>query len=353
MSRLIYCAVWVLLLSSCALRPTRVLETKMPESQLQELRSEAQMEGTVILDTRTPLEFYANKVPGSIQVEWKDFTMRLPGAEGVLDKEPLNITRRLALWGIDQSTKVIVLGKIDDTKPEETATFGRVAWMLHEMGVQQVKTFNYEMFRREVPGLNEAPPKNKSMWMPIGEGKSEVMFDEFQRMIFPFNYKFNFFTLKTRDEKVGLRVGRIKNVKIHYLDVRSEKEFLADSLKTRDADFQIHNIEWRQFYTQEGIVNYSIKTQLEKLGIHENDIVVCISNQGVRSGAVTFALEQLGYGDAKNFSGGYNYLSNSLTLEKQINAVFFEKSKKKTRRKKYRSSKKSTKSQKSKSKNKK
>jgi thiosulfate/3-mercaptopyruvate sulfurtransferase len=319
--------------NGCAPKPTKVIETKMPQVKLQELRAEVQS-GTVILDTRKPIEFYANKVPGSILVEWKDFTIKLPGAEGVLDKDPVNITRRLALWGIDQNTKVIVLGKVKDATPEEVALFGRVAWMIKEVGVKQVKTFSYELFKREVPGLNEGPPQNKSLWMPIGEAKSEILFDEFQRMIFPFNYNFKFYTLKNKDEKSGLRVGRIKNAKIHYIDVRSSEEFAKESLKSWDDSFQIHNIDWRQFYTDEGIINFNVKSTLDKLNIHESDIVIAISNQGVRSAAVAYALGELGYLDAKNFSGGYSYIKNSMELEKQINAVFFEKEKKKVRKSK-------------------
>lgn len=320
-----------ILISSCAQKPTQVVETKMPQVKLQELRSEVQA-GTVILDTRKPIEFYANKVPGSILVEWKDFTMKLNGAEGVLDREPLNITRRLALWGINQDTNVIVLGKVKDASPEEQALFGRVAWMLKEMGIKRVKTFSFDLFKREVPGLNEAPPMNKDIWMPIGEAKTEILFDEFQRMIFPFSYDFKFFTLKGKDEKAGLRVGRIKNAKIHYIDVRTKEEFSKESLKSWDSQFQIHNMEWSQFYTSEGIPNLNMEKVLEGLGVRKTDIIILISNHGVRSAAVTYALSDMGYVDAKNFSGGYDYLKNSMELEKQINAVFFEKEKSKKKK---------------------
>lgn len=322
-----------LFVASCAQKPTQIVETKIPQVKLQELRAEVQT-GTVILDTRKPLEFYANKVPGSILVEWKDFTMKLNGAEGVLDRELVNITRRLALWGINQDTNVIVLGKVKDANPEEEALFGRVAWMLKEMGVKRVKTFSFDLFKREVPGLNEAPPMNKDLWMPIGEAKTEILFDEFQRMIFPFNYNFKFYTLKNKDEKAGLRVGRIKNAKIHYLDVRSKAEFDKESLKTWDSQFQIQNLEWKHFFTSEGIPNLNLEKTLEGMGIRKSDIIVLISNHGVRSAAVAYALTDMGYVDAKNFSGGYDYLRNSLDLEKQINAVFFEKDKKKTSSKK-------------------
>lgn len=327
--------VGLVLIAGCAQQPTKLIESKTPQFQLKTKLDEARTQiqsGTVILDTRPPLEFHANKVPGSILVEWKDFTLKNSGAEGVLDKDPVNITRRLALWGINQDSKVIVLGKRNDVDSEQAALFGRVAWMLREVGVKNVKTFNYELFKREVPGLNEAVPENKPLWMPIGEGKTEISFDEFQRMIYPFNYKFHFYTLKSKDEKEGLRVGRIKNAKIHFLDVRSDKEFHSESLKTWDETFPLTHIEWTQFYTNDGILNLLAKEKLEALGIHPSDMLVVISNHGVRSGAAVFALQELGYTEAKNFSGGYAYLKNAMTLEKEINAVFFEKEKKKSKK---------------------
>ncbi len=311
----------------CTIEPTKITETKTVQTNFQEIRTQL-TQNTVILDTRDAVEFYASKVPGSILVEWKDFSVRLENANGLLDPDPLNITRRLALWGIGADTSVIVLGKKLDPK------FGRVAWMLKEMGVANVKTFNFDLFKREVFGLNETPPVNKDIWMPVVDTRSEIKFDEFQRIIFPFNYQFKFYTLSRLDEKAGLRVGRFKNSKIHFVDVRSEKEFAEESLKTWDPSFPLESVPWEQFYLSEGIVNFEFKKVLQTKGILEDDVVILISNQGVRSGAATFAMREMGYTESKNFSGGYSYLKNSMVLEKQINSAFFEKEKKKQSRRK-------------------
>lgn len=310
------------LMVGCVTQPTKITETKSVQTNFQEIRTQLN-ENTVILDTRDAVEFYVSKVPGSVLVEWSDFSVKLENGEGVLDLDPLNITRRLALWGIGPDTHVIVLGKIGDAK------LGRVAWMLKEMGVVNVKTFNYDLFKREVYGLNETPPVNKDIWMPVVDTRSEIKFDEFQRIIFPFNYRFQFYTLSRLDEKAGLRVGRFKNSKIHFVDVRSEKEFAEKSLKSLDESFPLVNIPWEQFYTNEGIVNFDLKKALNSKGILEDDVVILISDRGVRSGAATFAMREMGYIEARNFSGGYNYLNSSMNLEKQINAAFFEKEKKK------------------------
>lgn len=307
-------------------------ESKSVQTNFEEIRTNLN-KNTVILDTRDAVEFYVSKVPGSILVEWKDFSVNMEGAEGVLDIDPLNITRRLALWGIGPESEVIVLGKVFEKDQKQEAKMGRVAWMLKEMGVLNVKTFNYELFKREVFGLNEVSPVNKDMWMPVVDTRSEIKFDEFQRIIYPFNYKFKFFTLSKFDEKAGLRVGRFKNSKIHFIDVRSENEFKDLSLKSLDSNFPLENIPWEQFYTQEGIVNFEFKKNLKAKGIVEEDVIILISNHGVRSGAATFALREMGYLESKNFSGGYNYLHNSMSLEKQINSAFFEKEKQKRRKK--------------------
>ncbi|MBL7543984.1 MAG: hypothetical protein JNL11_09215 [Bdellovibrionaceae bacterium] len=327
----------VVIFNACQVKPTHVTEKKAVQANIQELRTKLN-KNTVILDTRDAVEFYVSKVPGSILVEWKDFSMNIPSAEGVLDNDPLNITRRLALWGISPESEVIVLGKVFEKDQTQPGKFGRVAWMLKEMGVTNVKTFNYDLFKREVFGLNEALPENKDFWMPVVDTRSEIKFDEFQRIIYPFNYQFKFYTLSRLDEKAGLRVGRFKNSKIHFIDVRSEKEFKDVSLKSLDENFPLENISWEQFYTPEGIVNFDLKKTLKSRGIEEGDVIILISTHGVRSGAVTFALREMGYTEARNFSGGYNYLDNSMNLEKQINSAFFEKEKqnrrKKVRRKK-------------------
>lgn len=324
---LLVCAVSLGL--GCTILPTKVTETKAVQTDFQEIRSQLN-QNTVILDTRDAIEFYANKVPGSILVEWKDFSVSLENAAGVLDVNPLNITRRLALWGISPETQVIVLGK------KQEAKYGRVAWMLKEMGVVNVKTFHFDLFKREVFGLSESLPRNTDMWMPVVDTRSEIKFDEFQRIIFPFNYRFKFFTLSRLDEKAGLRVGRFKNSKIHFMDVRSQKEFDEESLKTWDTSFPLEHIPWETFYTDEGIVNFEFKKVLQSKGILETDVIILISDHGVRSGAATFALREMGFTESKNFSGGYSYLKNSMSLEKQINSAFFEKEKKKKGRKKSR-----------------
>lgn len=311
---------------------TKVTETKSVQTNFEEIRTKLS-KNTVILDTRDAVEFYVSKVPGSILVDWKDFSVNLENADGVLDMDPLTITRRLALWGISPASEVIVLGKVLDKDQAQEGKFGRVAWMLKEMGVANVKTFNYELFKREVFGLNESPPVNADMWMPVVDTRSEIKFDEFQRIIYPFNYQFKFYTLSRLDEKAGLRVGRFKNSKIHYVDVRSEKEFADKSLKSLDASFPMINIPWQQFYTPEGIVKFDFKKNLKTKGIEEDDVVILISNHGVRSGAATFAMREMGYTESRNFSGGYKYLENSMGLEKQINSAFFEKEKKRKEKK--------------------
>ncbi len=333
-------AVGSVFLGGCQAQPTKITETKSVQTNFEEIRTKLN-KNTVILDTRDAVEFYVSKVPGSILVEWKDFSVpNMEGAQGVLDIDPLNITRRLALWGIGPESEVIVLGKVFDKDQKQEAKFGRVAWMLKEMGVMNVKTFNYELFKREVFGLQEAPPVNKDTWMPVVDTRSEIKFDEFQRIIYPFNYRFKFYTLSRLDEKAGLRVGRFKNSKIHFIDVRSAKEFNDVSLKSLDASFPLENIPWEQFYTPEGIVNFEFKKNLKAKGILEEDVIILISNHGVRSGAATFALREMGYTESKNFSGGYEYLNNSMTLEKQINSAFFEIEKQKKRKKSVRKKKK-------------
>ena len=96
-------------LFACQQKPTQMMTQKkvMPK----DLSAAALVsDETVILDVRNPFEFNANHIPGSINVQWSDFTERSPEVRGVLESDLFGIARRLALWGIDPQTSVLVVG---------------------------------------------------------------------------------------------------------------------------------------------------------------------------------------------------------------------------------------------------
>lgn len=227
----------------------------------------------VILDTRPPFEFNMSHTPNAINVQWNDFTQNSPKYRGLLLADTFGIARRLALIGIDPDTPVVVMGKGSEGGGEE----GRVAWTLKFLGVKKVFVSHYKNFRemnpvRELP----LPVKNKPYWKPRLDESLETSLKEIK-------------ALSQAEDVV-------------FLDVRLPQEF--STRNPQKLVKRIENIVWSDFYSRNGVES-KIKSRLQQLNIQPQQKIIVISNHGVRSGAVTYALRELGYSKATNFSGGY------------------------------------------------
>lgn len=295
-------AILFFLLSACQQKPTQMMTQKkvMPkETSISSLVSDE----TVILDVRNPFEFSANRIPSSINVQWSDFTQRNPEERGVLESDLFAIARRLALWGINPDTPVLVVGKALDGRGEE----GRIAWMLSHLGIKKVNVAKFDLFRARVPNPDEpdVAPKNKENWMPGEATLSELNWNALMEKLVPYRYDFKFLKPYLIDWKEGNRVGRFLNSTLRFLDVRSDSEFKRFNLQQLDPKFPLTHMEWKQFYLPNGTVRVAAFSELQKLGWSDEDEIIVISEEGVSSGAVTYALLHLGYSRAQNFSGGY------------------------------------------------
>ena len=65
------------------------------------------------------------------------------------------------------------------------------------------------------------------------------------------------------------------------------------------------HIEWIKFFNADGSIKAEIKSELQKMEWQDQDNIVVVSEDGVSSAAVTFALKEIGFTEAENFSGGY------------------------------------------------
>ena len=98
-------------------------------------------------------------------------------------------------------------------------------------------------------------------------------------------------------------VGK-KEKTLHVIDVRSPSEYFErDQLELRGI-----NIEWKEFFNSKGRPNISIKKRLQNIGIGPNDRIVVMSNEGLRSGAVTYALTMMGFQNVGNLAAGWKAL---------------------------------------------
>lgn len=268
---------FVVLLSGCQQKPTKVV-TQEPVIGENITAEKLIKDNPVILDARPAFEFNLAHVPGAINVRWEDFSQTNPKSRGLLQTDLFAVARRLSLIGIDPDTKVLVLGKGPQGMGEE----GRIAWTLKVLGVKDVYTLRHNSYR-EMNTIKEAPlVQNKPYWKPQVVENLWIEFPEFKNQV-------------TRAES-GVVV----------IDVRSAQEFALRNLsQVKQVRVPVLNLDWKEFFGEKGLPQAQIEKSLAEKGVTKNLKILLISNHGVRSGAVTYALRFLGYTQAVNFAGGY------------------------------------------------
>ncbi|UXR63251.1 rhodanese-like domain-containing protein [Bdellovibrio bacteriovorus] len=278
MKKILFLAA-VMMLSACQVKPTKVTveEPLMGENITAE---HLMKQNPVILDARPAFEFNLAHVPGSINVRWEDFSQQNPRARGLLQADLFALARRLSLVGVDPETPIVVLGKGAQGTGEE----GRIAWTLKVLGVKSVYTLLHTSYREMNTNPNrEVPPvKNKPYWKPqVAEGLSV-------------------------DVKVFKADVSQELRPVVVLDVRSSQEFTLRNISTEKfVKAPVINIEWREFFGEKGLPTKKIERLLYEKNITKDNRILVLSNHGVRSGAVVYALNYLGYKNAANFAGGY------------------------------------------------
>lgn len=274
--------------SGCQLAPTRVIETndRAVQQLVNKSKSKIQItENTQIIDVRSNFDFSVIHLPKSVNLNWRDFAQLQPPAPGRLIQDTSTIVRRLALKGLHPSKPTVVLGQALEGEGEE----GRIAWMLFYLGFEDVQTGNIDLFEGQMTNVENPPLPNVPRWVPdLREGVNI-----------------------SRDEFLGALASRTKGQKVHVIDARTKAEYFnkkgfGEAYST--PDLQAINIEWKEFFTPDGRVNQSMRDQLVGVGVQPGDVVIAISNQGLRSGAVTYALLSLGFTRATNYTGGYTEL---------------------------------------------
>ncbi|XGC79609.1 sulfurtransferase [Bdellovibrio bacteriovorus] len=261
----------------CQMKPTKVVNQEAIQSESITAEN-LKKENAVLLDARPAFEFNLLHVPGAINVRWEDFSQNNPKSRGLLQTDLFALARRLSLIGVEPNTKVVVLGKGTSGQGEE----GRVAWTLKVLGIKNVYTLVHNSYREMNPTKEVPPVQNKPYWKP--EVQEDLMTD--------------LKTLKTLAVKVD------PNTVI--LDVRSPEEFAQRNLsQDKKVKAKVLNLDWKKFFASNGLPNKDFEKSLASLGISKDTNIIVISNHGVRSGAVTYALGLLGYNKSSNFAGGY------------------------------------------------
>lgn len=276
----------LLFLLGCAQGPTKIYETESPESlYLKNTLSRPILieEDTLIIDARPAFDYALAHVPGAISVQWTDFTDPRGPRPGLLKVDLYPEIRRLASMGISPGSKIVVVGKGKKGNGEEA----RLAWTLLYLGIKNVQVAELDSLGLRFSNLQPAPRPSHDVW------------------------KLKLVTAYLADRKEIIKVAtRPQSQNMHIIDVRSKDEYFSKSkrLEYEVPDLRAVNIEWKEFFTLQGRPNSAMITQLQAININLDDRIIVISNNGLRSGAVTYTLLALGFKNAANYAGGYTDL---------------------------------------------
>lgn len=306
----------LVVLAGCQHTPTKVVSQEPVISET--LTAEKIMaKNPVILDVRSPFEFNLSHVPGAINVRWEDFSQTDPHYRGLLQTDLFAIARRLSLIGIAADSKVVVLGK--GRQGQGQGEEGRVAWTLQILGISEVYTLVYTSYRAINPKEVPPPFKNKPYWKPVVDESLRISLDDFKAYAFQQLPPMKFSSSARSKALGGLPPGATDvpvislfgkhfseaKEKVVILDVRSAQEFSLDNLaKKKNVKAAVVNIEWREFFDDKDLPSKDVAKILSTKEISKDKIILVISNHGVRSAAVTYALRAQGY-QTVNFAGGY------------------------------------------------
>lgn len=294
---------------ACQVVPTKT--SSQTASLLKEKSIESELmlsEGLVILDARSTFDYNLSHIPGSVSVQWQDFSTADKEQVGLLDMDSFSLARRLSLWGIDPDTEVVVVGHALQGAGEE----GRIAWMLKYLGVKKIRTLAFNLFKYPIyTAKDEKPPKNKPIWKPEVQTALQVNFEDFLEVlrVEPKILESQKWPTKAKISAMqGRRLPRIQSVSGSQviLDVRSEDEVKGRPFKLIQEG-RVQTIFWKNFYRDDGTINLNIKQTLAEKNILPSTQVIVVSNKGVRSAAVAFALLQMDYKNVSNFSSGLDY----------------------------------------------
>ena len=262
-------------------------------------------EETVLVDARSPFEFGLSHIPGSINLQWQDFS--IPGSpnQGFLDLDKFKLARRLALVGIDPETPVLILGlgvKGDGAE-------GRLAWMFKFLGITKVTTASYDLMRAQMTQVNSHQPMPRPIWRPILEESYEITYPDFYTLVQAYQVKHHLPSIPLRK---GRRVGRkIQGAGFFVLDVRLENELGRTRNPEDFVDAEaVVKVPWTQFWSPQGQVSHEAVQSMRQVGIKPTDAIVVVSENGQTASGVVFALRDLGFHSAKVLSGGLMYVES-------------------------------------------
>lgn len=264
-------------LTGCQTPTTKTSENRSPFSRIED---NAKLplkfgEDTVVLDARSSFDYGLAHWSEAVHFPWEKLAES--SATGQLKKDPSSAQRSLALVGISPNTSVLVVGSGQKGVGES----GRLAWTLVYYGIKDVQTVGQDAIDVYFSQQETPPRKNAAPWTQAVNQKMVISRADFLKTV--------------THPKVG---GATKTL---ILDVRSKEEYFAKKgNKYAEPDIQAMNMEWKEFYGEDGRPNLAIRKRLQALGYSVTDEVIVFSNRGVRSSAAAYSLIANGFKNVKN-----------------------------------------------------
>ncbi|GJL78117.1 MAG: sulfurtransferase [Nitrospinaceae bacterium] len=278
----------VLLISlgwNAAPAPAKAVENSvsMTAEQLRSLPEDA----TVVIDTRSGWKYFLGHIPGSVNLpDWRDFTHKVGGVQGILIEDPQFIVGQLQPLGIDKQKIIVIYGDPTD----RWRTDGRFLWMFERFGFQSVHILT--------GGLDSW----KQSGGEIERGK--------QGPVSPSSLSAKDIRLDDAVAAVGSWIhANLESGKLAIIDNRTKKEYDGDtpygSKRGGHIPKAIH-IPWEEFFTQEGVLKKreDLSTLLQEKGIRRDQEIVVYCTGGIRSGMAYYAFRSLGY-SVRNYDGSW------------------------------------------------
>lgn len=246
-------------------------------------------EKTIVIDARKTFDFSMAHPAGSINLSWTEFAVSKPPVPGLLKDDLYPAAMRLARLGINPDSSVVVASYGANSKGDE----GRLAWTLLYLGIRDVQIASLDSLKLRYSNLVQPPPRESSVvWKPVVAPRILT------------------------DRKEVLKIGTSKaDPAVHIIDVRTPVEYAEKKkigFRTELPDLRAINIPFTEFYDHNGRPNLNMVARLKGVQILPTHRIVVISNNGIRSGAVTFALLSMGFKNVANYAGGWTEIRYNL-----------------------------------------
>ena len=241
----------------------------------------------VIVDTRSKFKFLMGHIPGAVNLNnWKDFTTKTEGVEGLLLSDRNLISKILGDAGINPTQSVIIYG--DPENPWRTD--GRFFWMFERYGFAKVAILDGGLYS----------------WKESG-GKIEGGFSE-ERKTTEFDPK----QINLKSEVIADKslINNILNNKDYVLvDNRTQREYLGATPYGSPRGGHIPNainIHWPAFFNKNGTLKSALELSqlINKSGIESHQEIIVYCTGGVRSAMAYFVFRYMGY-KVRNYDGSW------------------------------------------------